>query len=178
MEHDIHTRYLRSILTPKSLKETVKRACEQAYRIMANQSFDAIAFCGMSGAGVAFPMSIELGMPTIMVRKEDQSHYVNEVSGPRRYLEGALDVGAYVIVDEQIATGRTITTMMARIAAYRPRARCVGIILYDAWGSWDGNGVFSTPHWMRGGRSGVPVPPQGFEPVPVHCCGAYPFDVR
>ena len=168
MEPVIHTSYLTSILSPRRLNATVREMCDRAVEAMSRTSFDAIAFCGMSGAGVAFPMSVSLGMPTIMVRKEDSSHHLNESYGASRYLEGALDVDSYLIVDDQISSGRTVVTMMARIAAHRHTARCVGILLYNS--SW--NGEFETPQWMTVTDSmrHLQIPAGGYPKVPVYGC--------
>lgn len=166
MKDYIHTSYLSSILTPGRLKTTVKAMCDRAVEVMVASEFEAIAFSGMSGAGVAFAMSLELGIPTIMVRKDDSSHHHVENFGPRRYLEGALDVDRYAIVDDQISSGRTVTYMMAKIAAYNPKARCVGIMLYNS--SWCG--PFRIAKWQEHffREANIQPPPDGFPPVPVY----------
>lgn len=158
-KNSIHTSYLGAVMSPQRFKRTVEAMCERAYEVMVKTSFDAIAFCGMSGAGVAFPMALQLGLPTIMVRKDDRSHHVRENVGPHQWLEGALDVDSYLIVDDQVSSGRTVATMMARIAAYNPAARCVGIILYN--GCW-GDDLFEVPQWLLvdlGIKGAVPAVP-------------------
>ncbi len=168
MKSAIHSSYLNAILTPKRLARTVDVMCDRAYEVMMTTPFDAIAFCGMSGAGVAFPMSARLGMPTIMVRKEDQSHHVVDSWGPRQWLEGAIDVDSYLIVDDQISSGKTVVSMMAKISAYRPTTRCVGIMLYNS----SYNRTFETPRWMAsaGELGGLEIPPKGFPDVQVYGC--------
>jgi adenine/guanine phosphoribosyltransferase-like PRPP-binding protein len=167
MEHLVHTSYLSAVMNRRRLKETVRSMCELAYEVMVSTEFEALAFTGMSGAGIAFPMSAELSLPVIMVRKDDGSHHYHDNRGTQQHLEGVLDATSYVIVDDQISTGNTVLTIMGRIAAYNPKARCVGIMLYnDHYNGW-----YTYQPWMDDAlvRAGIrPLKP--FAPVRVHAC--------
>ena len=75
---------------------------EKALRIFGKKTrFQALAFSGMSGAAIAFPLALRLNKKLMCVRKKDNSHYKGS-------FEGDLDSKKYVIVDDCIETGKTI----------------------------------------------------------------------
>lgn len=87
------------------------------------EKVDAIAFRGMSGAAIAFPVCAELRIPPVLVRKdEERRHSSFQVEGPQ------LDIQRYVIIDDLIASGETIAMIKRRMGD----AKCMHIFLYES----------------------------------------------
>lgn len=87
--------------------------------------YDAIAFCGLSGAPLAGALSYRLHKPLIVVRKGDDRHYNRNA-----VFSAADDVRRYIIVDDLIETGTTVNHIKDRIKEIYFDAKCVGIYLY------------------------------------------------
>ena len=94
-----------------------------------HERFDSLAFTGMSGAAIAFPLTLITDIPLTCVRKDhDGSHYQRRGGGS---VEGHVQKGLrYLIVDDQVSSGRTIRHIMHAIAREVPGSRCVGIARY------------------------------------------------
>lgn len=102
--------------------------------------FDTIAFRGMSGALVGSIISHEMGIPFAVIRKEkDSTHSESAIDGP-------LEIGNYIIIDDFISSGTTIRMIINTIrygesqenledskkhGVPNPNAKCIGIFLYD-----------------------------------------------
>ena len=87
------------------------------------KTFNAIAFCGMSGALIAPMIAKELGKELILVRKTgDKNHSCYKV-------EGYLNAEKYIIVDDFIDTGATVRHIKKSIkkSSYN-NAVCVGFL--------------------------------------------------
>lgn len=125
-----HNYYSTDVYTPANLRTRVKTAARVMRRFHKKTPFDAIAFRGSSGAALAFPLSVELEMPVIYVRKDSEytDSHGKKVEGPDT------DVARYVIVDDLIATGKTVHAIIDVIRAISdgaPSPQCVGIFLYS-----------------------------------------------
>lgn len=144
----IHTNYLRSIFDLRDRKRVLAAMIDTVTRAMVIETFEALAFSGISGAGIAFSLADALGLPIINVRKDDSSHFVIESVGTLRWLEGAVDAKSYLIVDDFMSTGLTVERIVEKISDYNPEARCTGIALYSRpWGV--------KTYWLK--DRGVPV---------------------
>ena len=90
--------------------------------------FDAIAFCGHSGALLVPTVATNLGVGMLMVRKSIQGcHSIHPV-------EGFSKTEKYIIIDDLIDTGKTIDRIQRRIKNHiNNKAKCVGIFLYGDW---------------------------------------------
>lgn len=130
IQHKIETDYLGKIYGGEFLKlvpKAVKRL--RAYR--KKNPFDAIAFTGSSGAGLAFPLSYFLKVPLIHVRKKDKNHYGEAI-------EGTISSKRYLIVDDFIESGNSIRRIIKSINSnYEHQAIPVGIFLYDSYTRMD-----------------------------------------
>src|SRR5271169_5314809 len=93
----IEADYLNHIFKVKSYTDIVDKAIEAIRFFGAQNPYDGIAFCGVSGAAIAFPLSYALKKHLICVRK-DPSHDKQEVVG-------LVKAKRYIIVDDQIETG-------------------------------------------------------------------------
>lgn len=119
--------YLESVMTPESYQRTLNRAIDKIER--SNIQFDTIAFRGVSGAAIGFPLAALLNKNVLVVRKyEDNSH-------SRRGVEGNLVDGAKVlIVDDFIFSGQTIETIQNSLSdefsGWNFHHKLVGIFLY------------------------------------------------
>jgi adenine/guanine phosphoribosyltransferase-like PRPP-binding protein len=90
-------------------------------------TFNALAFSGYSGAFVAAPLSLALKKPMVMVRKVGEAThgiYPYRVIGPTV-------VRSYVIVDDLIDSGRTVTNILEAMKEAYPTAECRGVFLYN-----------------------------------------------
>jgi adenine/guanine phosphoribosyltransferase-like PRPP-binding protein len=124
----VRSQYLKNVFTPKVYKPLIIKACEVLTEMMVSNPFDTIAFTGVSGAAIGFALGYELGLPMLCVRKQsEKSHY----SATNGYVEGHFTAMRYIIVDDLIASGDTIYSIMNRIHLAIDDAECVGIFLYN-----------------------------------------------
>ncbi len=123
-----HSDYLSAVFTPVRLKRLITNTCNAVRKLKRKLKFDAIAFTGLSGAGVAFAVSARTGIPLMCVRKARASNHGMRIEGTAR------KVSSYLILDDLISTGETIDRMIKTInkEAYdaSERPKCVGILLW------------------------------------------------
>lgn len=103
----IRTEYLDPVFDGEKFQQTLKllELAMAAYRA----DFDAIAFTGVSGAAVAFPLSDRLKAPLLCVRKKgENAHFAGT-------LEGYIYASRYCIVDDQISSGRTLERIIREV---------------------------------------------------------------
>lgn len=94
--------------------------------------FDAIAFRGVSGSALAFPVSYLTKIPLICVRKTTEGSHGYPVEG------GQVNVREYAILDDFIKTGDTINAIVRDIEHYgihsnvatRGISKCVALLMY------------------------------------------------
>lgn len=128
MEERIDSSYLYDVFGTKTFSKLVDDAVFNLKLFEAQTPFEAIAFTGMSGSAVAYPLSYLLKKPLLCVRKKDISaHSVNPV-------EGVVSAKTYVIVDDCIDSGATVDRIRKCISEgwYTKTAKLVGIYLYNA----------------------------------------------
>ncbi len=120
--------YLTTILVPKALNKVINTLKRLIVERVGLDNFDAIAYRGMSGAGVATALGFLLNKPLIMVRKPNQ-----ESAHTTAKAEGVLSAERIIIVDDLIATGNTILKMVKTIGeeGVRDRLKVVAIFLYN-----------------------------------------------
>ena len=139
MAYLVHSAYHHTAFRPVELKKTVERVAKKVKTLKKKLKFDAIAFRGISGSCVAFPVSYLTGIPLICVRKE-KNHHGNTVEGP------AQDVMKYIIIDDFICTGDTLEAIIKKISGSKEEgAKCVGIVLYDL--------SYDPESYTRGGKN-------------------------
>lgn len=126
------TAYLDSVFESSSkFGQLVDRISDKMITLQAEVPFQAIAFRGASGAALAYPLSAQLNIPLIYVRKLREQSHGFDIEGTNR------DIRKYVIVDDFTETGRTIKQIIKAIDKTRDRycelqcpIKCVGIVLY------------------------------------------------
>lgn len=103
-------------------------AVTKAAKTISQVEFDAIAVTGNSGAIFGGALSIILKANIILVRKpRESSHTEAKVEGAfGRFRERV----KYVIVDDFVSTGLTITYIIDSIKNMNPNAECVGVYEY------------------------------------------------
>ena len=116
----IYSEYLHQLLESSNAQHCIT-ACVSRIK-EGGAEFDAIAFTGVSGALCAPIVAFLLDKPLIVVRKPDDksTHSTLRVEGDR-------SASTYIIVDDFVATGRTIGTIVAAIRAWNPESTCVGV---------------------------------------------------
>lgn len=109
----------------------MQRATVKVDLLREKLGFDAIAFCGSSGAAAAFVLCMSLQIPLIYVRKKNEQSHGELIEGNAHE-----KVTKYLIVDDFIDTGATIEHIIGRIderaklvSAVTPQ--CVGVFLYQ-----------------------------------------------
>lgn len=130
--------------TPDEYQGLIEQASKDIQKLKRKLKFDAIAFRGMSGAAVAFPVASQLGVPLICVRKRGDGSHGYGIEGTE-----SVDVTRFLVVDDFIETG---TTVSAIIDSIRERTEqeierlpkfqviipeCVGVYLYGHWATSD-----------------------------------------
>lgn len=122
-KHRIISDYLVGVMDPKLLKDRVR----ELQRKLKPHCFEAIAFSGTSGAALAFPLSLAMKKPLLLVRKDVS--YLNHHSSC--LVEGALDAKTYVIVDDFVSSGGTIKHIARAVTSTTAsKMQLVGVALY------------------------------------------------
>lgn len=133
--HKINTKYLNKIYETKKFKITVNKVVREIRKIHKKTKINAIAFTGSSGAALAYPVSYITGIPLLCIRKSTKdNHYRNR-------LEGHVNPKNYIIIDDIIATGRTVKSIRKAIAKESPKSKLLNVVLYNQFG---GNGFDSS----------------------------------
>jgi adenine/guanine phosphoribosyltransferase-like PRPP-binding protein len=126
-EPNYDTSHVDRVFRADLISKLIPAACRELKRMeAAGLRIDAIAFRGMSGCLFAAPLSARMRKPMIMVRKKcvscgrEQSHTTQLVEGDR-------NAKTYVIVDDFIASGKTVRAIQEAITNWS-QATCVGIM--------------------------------------------------
>lgn len=117
--------YITKFLDPKTLL-LVQSGAVKLLTDFGLDNFDAIAFCGISGALVAPAVAAMLDKELIVVRKRQDSSHSQEI------VEGPYTTKKYVIIDDLVESGKTARIMIENIH-YRlsEDAKCVALCLYN-----------------------------------------------
>jgi hypothetical protein len=103
----------------------LRKNIAQAVKILTpiRDTFDGIAFRGMSGAVPAPILALKLRKSLLLVRKgkdKEKCHSVYDVEGDKA-------VRSYIIVDDQISTGETVADIMKKVKIFTQN-RIPGVI--------------------------------------------------
>lgn len=104
-------------MKPASLRERL-RAATKALR---SHNFDTLAFRGMSGAFLGPALAARLNKQMILVRKNDGSHSPYLV-------EGNTNARRYIIVDDFVDSGETMTAITEKVKEFAPSASFLGLL--------------------------------------------------
>jgi len=110
----------------------VNRVVRNLEKLQQKVKFDAIAFRGMSGAAIAYPVSAIAGYHLIGVRKRQKSHGASVEGSENR------NIRRYIIIDDFVGEGATVRAIVRAIegqSSYyvdEDLPKCVGIALYAA----------------------------------------------
>jgi hypothetical protein len=142
----VHSQYLGFALDHVQLRDRVNKAV-RLLRPHADK-FEAIAIRGYSGSLVGPAVAMRLRKDLIIIRKpSDNSHSPYQVEG--------VQAGSYLIVDDQIATGKTINAIKDAVAAWHQPSRLAGIYLYGHGGSTFPEKLYRFGCWGIDGHKGV-----------------------
>lgn len=113
--------YLTRYLHPEEGSKYIKKAIKVLRKY--DKEYDTIAFTGASGALFGPELSRRLNKHLIVVRKNiDDCHSCE-------YVEGYYNVYNYIIVDDFVASGKTVRTIQEKIEKeISDEARCIGIL--------------------------------------------------
>ena len=117
--HD-NASHLDYLINTKELKKTVKKSLEFIRKNKLQDTFDAIAFRGLSGALIAPILASRLDKTLIAVRKHKTCEKCgNSTAHSYRTVEGNLGANRYIIVDDFVSSGVTVRTIIKSIAEKR-----------------------------------------------------------
>lgn len=108
-----HTSYLHEVYsTPERYKALIDSVVKRCRALQKSIPFDAIAFRGTSGAAVAYPVALRLGISLICVRRENEGshHWGGIVEG-----SDVRSVKRYIVIDDFISTGQTMDAILDAI---------------------------------------------------------------
>jgi len=121
--------YLEGVVTHENRKRKINNALKTIRKFIDKlpkcKKPKAVACCGVSGLMIAPAIADRLGLDLIVVRKRD-----DDSTHSRFGVEGVA-ADNYIIVDDLICTGRTMTHMLRRIHSHLCEySTCVGAYLY------------------------------------------------
>ena len=112
---------------PGTLAEIVEKALDALTPHVTE--FDSIAVRGVSGVIVGAPVAVLLGMPLLIVRKDDELSHAHD--NARRVSNGRLAGRRYLVLDDFTITGATIQEIEAQMTAHTP-AQAAAWYLYSS----------------------------------------------
>lgn len=129
MSTKCYSTYLHSVLDPYRLRKVMKTLYKVIKTKIGEDNFDAFAYRGMSGAGVATALSVYFCKPLIMIRKKGtESH-------SQHLVEGARDAKRIVVIDDCISTGETLKEIVSSIIENSSRSvgelQVVAVVLFN-----------------------------------------------
>ena len=134
-----HAGYLTNVFVQANLKITVEKTLKELEPL--KDSFDSIAFRGLSGGLIASIICYQMKKGMVAVRKDKKI----EASHSQNKVESETDnIGRFIILDDQISSGTTVREMLKAITDMKLEGKCVGIYTYQGYtprGSvWDPTG--------------------------------------
>jgi len=125
----INSSYLNPAFNPRTLTFVIKNIANVIKNIRKQKHFDAIAFSGMSGAAIAFPISSMMNINLLLIRKPEENSY--RVLHQGEILDGpGKDISSCVILDDLIKTGKTIKRMLSVLQ--EQKIFCHGVVLWNS----------------------------------------------
>lgn len=136
--------HLTFITDPRTLPIIIDKTTEAITDRRWAQEAEAIVFSGYSGAMVGGAVCAATGQYPVIVRKaNDEGGDHGRDHGDK--IEGAGGTYSYIILDDFIASGRTMRRIYEEMKTYRPDARCVGVVLWSS-NSWNSTFTFKDGH--------------------------------
>lgn len=119
----MHSYYLSNVFNRGERLEKI----DLAVAVMGKTKFKdcAVVASGLSGSLMAVAIADKLSRPMAIVRKEIENNHGMPV-------EASETIKKYLIVDDQIDTGKTIGFIIETMKKYHLKSKCVGIILHDS----------------------------------------------
>lgn len=119
------------LVVEKQIRERTIEQCVS--RLSEFEEFDAIAFCGNSGALVGSPVAFLAKKDVLVVRKDKEKNQHHSAA----LVEG-LDLSdkKFIIIDDFMSSGNTIKFIRNTVIKAFPTATLVGILLYKDTSSY------------------------------------------
>jgi adenine/guanine phosphoribosyltransferase-like PRPP-binding protein len=134
LKRRIRTGYLHDVLDPSRLPDVIKHTSKLARKLRP----DTVLVRGMSGILVGLPVALELGIHFGFARRDEElSHGLPGIEGP-------FDLGRFIIIDDFVQSGMTLTRLLKAVDDhdYESRGMLCGVIFYnqlaDHWPSMPG----------------------------------------
>jgi len=116
----LHSGYLNIIFDMDKYNDVINKTSKIIRKLYKQNKIDSLAFTGISGASVAYPVYYKTGIPIIHLRKEQETSHGQSV-------ESGIKSMRYCIIDDLIAHGYTMQRIIRRLSP----ACCHCIILYN-----------------------------------------------
>jgi len=116
--------YFSNVINPVTASKTLKRLVFAIKN--SNASFDFIAVRGISGALVGSYLTVKLGKPVVVIRKEHDDSHGTSIE---RDDDLVLYASHYIIVDDGISSGRTLREIINQLHT-EFCAQIVGVFTY------------------------------------------------
>lgn len=120
--HHDHSAYIREGLN------LTKHVVRELVAFCRSNNVEAIACSGVSGLLVAPIIALELQVPLIVVRKTGESSH----AGGRK-VECTAAFTDYLIIDDFVGNGDTVSYIQKRIRETDKHATCIGVVQYKRW---------------------------------------------
>jgi orotate phosphoribosyltransferase len=120
--------YMDPLFHPQKFRKVI-----DAYKLYLQEhpEVTSIAGCGFSSVPLAAALSAETGRPMTIVRKKDDNLH-KEHGG--RQVTGYTGAGQYIIVEDTVASGRTVNHIIDEISEAAPDLKLKAILLYcEEW---------------------------------------------
>jgi hypothetical protein len=124
------TNYLRQVFDVGLFPIVVKKMSKAINEFRRSYPVEAIAFTGVSGSAMAFPISYELNLSLVCIRRHTDPCHFDGGS-----YEGMAGIKNYIIVDDMIDTGSTVRYIQEEVRNKSPKAICQGIFLFNDAGN-------------------------------------------
>lgn len=125
---DIKSHYLYTVLAPEYFRLAVRLLTKELRK--HKDEFDTIVIRGISGALIGPVVAYNLEKPLTVIRKEP--------SHTTRIMEGNYALKNYIIIDDFVESGSTLTTIVREVKEQASwyeynvdNIKCVGVVLYN-----------------------------------------------
>jgi orotate phosphoribosyltransferase len=103
----IQSDYLQVLFDPA----TFKKRLFEAKKLLKNVEFDTMVITGNSGTIFGGALSVILKKPIVLVRKDKSE----ESTHSYMTVEGTVDIGKYIVVDDFFCTGATLNRIFSKL---------------------------------------------------------------
>lgn len=118
----------------KRVRERAKYAAQAIKKMLSETGANSVVVHGNSGVSCGFAALMYANFNLVLLRKDNDNSHGSPIEGPDGHL-----LGRYIILDDFIASGKTMNTIRNKITSLAHQAECeapvcVGAVLYGYGG--------------------------------------------